>query len=61
MAGPEPPYKGFLMLRDARDRHARDGWTESLWIDKDSFDASLAALEEIAAPRLAVLPKGFVI
>jgi hypothetical protein len=37
------------------------GWTESLWINHDSFKASLAALEEIALARLAVLSHTLVI
>jgi hypothetical protein len=58
---PGPPYKGFFLLRDKRARTFRYGWTESLWINGDSFPASLAALEEIAVPRQAILPAGFVI
>jgi hypothetical protein len=61
MTHPAPPYKGFFLLRDKRTRTFRYGWTESLWINGDSFPASLAALEEIAVPRLAILPAGFVI
>jgi hypothetical protein len=59
MMNPLPPYKGFLMLRDKRNPREPYGWRESLWINQDSFNASLAALEEIAVARLAILPRGF--
>src|SRR5262249_25101810 len=49
------------MIRDKRCRFEPYGWTESLWINQDSFHSSLVALEEIAVPRLAILPKGFTI
>ncbi|HKB36503.1 MAG TPA: hypothetical protein VKD72_08625 [Gemmataceae bacterium] len=61
MIDPTPPYRGFLMLRDKRNPHQPYGWTESLWINRDSFETSLAALEEIADARVAILPKGFLI
>jgi len=61
MDQPAPPYKGFLMFRDKRNPRLPYGWKESLWIKHDSLQASLKALEEIAEPRLALLPKGFMI
>ena len=56
MTDPAPPYKGSLLLSVLRSPY---GWTESLWINRGSFDASLAALQEVAVGRLAILPKAF--
>ena len=60
MNNPSPPYKGFMMFRQTPPAPPF-GWTESLWVNNPSFDASLTALEEIADRRLMMLPKGVVI
>jgi len=54
MSNPILPYKGVLMIKDVVTW--RFGWGESLWINKPTFQESLAALEELMELRLALLP-----
>ena len=52
---PPPPYKGLMLLETTVGR-VPVGWSESLWINKPSFQESLDALKTIGEKRLALLP-----
>jgi len=51
MSEPSPPYKGLMMLKVAASAY---GWNENVWLNRPNFAASLAALQERAARRLAL-------
>jgi len=54
MNDPRPPYKGTMMFRVLKSSF---GWSESLWINKPTYQSSLDALEELATRRIAILPE----
>jgi hypothetical protein len=49
------PFKGLMMFQFGVGPY---GWGESLWINKPTFEAGLAVLEELAAKRIALSPPG---
>lgn len=55
IVNPTPPYKGLMMLQTTVGR-TPVGWSESLWINRPTWQQSLDALKALGEKRLALLP-----